>query len=192
MGRVEANLSEALAAARREFGAGRLREAAQRFRRLVKRAPGWAEAWYWLGRCKLYNREFKRAEAALLQAVSLDPDLADAWKELGVLYRRRGRLADAVRALKNALTGDFNRADFWLELGQVYTQQQEHEKAFRALRRAVHLRPNWKEAQMLLGFSAAYLAEIITIREVDEALERMMSAEELKNYWRQLVRIMGC
>lgn len=192
MVRVEPKLSEALSAVHRDFYAGRFREAAQRCRRLVKQVPGWPEAWYWLGRCKLYNREFKRAEAALRQAVALDPACWDAWKELGVLYRQRGRLPEAARALKRALTGGFNRAEFWLELGQIYTQLQEHEKAFRALRRAVHLRPNWKEAQMLLGFSAAYLAEIITIREVDEALERMMSAEELKHYWRQLVRIMGC
>lgn len=188
---VDTKVQEALRAAWQEFSSGRLQAAARRLRRLVKAVPEAPEGWYWLGRCKFCNREFKKAEVAFWQALELKPDYWEACRELGILFRIRGRLKDAVRILKRGLAIDFCQAELWLELGRVYTEQKRHDKAFLAFRRAAYLRPSWKEAQMHLGFCAARLAEIVTIREVDAALERLLTTEELKRYWQQLIRIMG-
>ncbi len=52
-----------------------------------------------LGAIYLQQKDYKHAQAALLQAVTLDPSLPDAHYQLSRLYQATGKPADAEKEL---------------------------------------------------------------------------------------------
>ncbi len=83
--------------------AGKLGEAADTLRALVKEQPAHAEAWNNLGALEIDLRHPDAAIEALNNAIAANPLLADAWYNIGAAYDAKGETVSAIAAYRKAL-----------------------------------------------------------------------------------------
>lgn len=94
--------------------------AAEKFHELIERYPQMAGAWANLGLIHMKAGEWKKAQHALQQAISINPDLAPAYNYLGVVDRNLGQFRQAEQAYQKAIHADPTYAIAWLNLGILY------------------------------------------------------------------------
>lgn len=132
--------------------AERLDEAAEVFRKVLKRSPESVNAMrylavvYWQGKTKLED-----AEALLRRAVELAPDYTGAWLILGALLSECNKYVDTIAAYKKATELEPRNAEAWAGLGHAYSMAMYPEKAVRAFSRSVELNPNLPDPQAGYG-----------------------------------------
>ena len=143
-----------IAAGVEHMHAERLDEAADVFRKVLKRSPDNVNAMrflaltYWQGEKKLDD-----AEALLRRAVELAPTYTGAWLILGALLSERNKYVETIAAYKKATELEPKNAEAWGGLGNAYSMGMYPEEAVRAYARAVELQPNAPDAQAELAFS---------------------------------------
>ena len=99
--------------------AGRTRDAARTYGRLLEIDPANALAYENLGVAQLQGKDMKAAEASLRKAVALDPTRAGAHTALGVVLASTNRTAEAIDAWRRALAIDPNDANAAFNLKRV-------------------------------------------------------------------------
>ncbi|VAX12947.1 hypothetical protein MNBD_GAMMA24-2036 [hydrothermal vent metagenome] len=100
--------------------ANKLPQAAEKFHDLIERYPQMTGAWANLGLLHMKAGEWKKAQYALQQALSLNSNLAPAYNYLGVVNRNLGLFRQAEQAYKKAINADPAYASAWLNLGILY------------------------------------------------------------------------
>jgi tetratricopeptide (TPR) repeat protein len=153
--------------------AGRVREAAERFRQIQFGPPAalfadksgsgaargstprrqivMAERHRRLGTQLFQAGKFAAAIAALRQATELDPGDAGSHHALGRAFLRSGRLAEAADSLRLAITLKDDFAAAHRDLAAALDGQGRFREALAACRRAVALAPQLAEGHRLLG-----------------------------------------
>jgi DNA-binding transcriptional MerR regulator len=134
---------------------GRLAEAAQRYRELLRDEGPDADVCFNLANVLLGLGEHQDAIERLQQAVVLDPLHTDAWNNLGNLLAHENRLVEAVSAYRQALSLEADYADAHYGLADVLEQ----------LWRPVEARTHWN----------AYLREEVVGPWADYARERLLA-----------------
>ncbi len=108
-----------------------------------------------LGFALQMQRQLDEAEAAHLQALTLDADCAEAHNNLGVLDRMRGRHDQAAERFRQAMRCDPLDPRFPLNLGLVQLLEGARDEALASFRRVLELQPDHAEAsyhvQVLTG-----------------------------------------
>jgi tetratricopeptide (TPR) repeat protein len=92
---------------------GKLEEAKEIYRRIIKISPEYYTALYNQGYIKLvYEAEYDSAVYFFTQTVDKDPNYTDAWYNLGLSEQARGRNREAIKAFKETLKidKDFKKA----------------------------------------------------------------------------------
>jgi colicin import membrane protein len=84
-----------------------------------------AGLWVLEGRAWLMERDYLRAQAALVRAVRADPDCAEAYRWLGEVLRARGDAERALRVLEKAVTLNPDDAEACALRDEVRTQEEE-------------------------------------------------------------------
>ena len=141
-----------IAAGVEHMHAERLDEAADVFRKVLKRSPDNVNAMrflaltYWQSEKKLDD-----AEALLRRAVELAPTYTGAWLILGALLSERNKYVETISAYKKATELEPKNAEAWGGLGNAYSMGMYPEEAVRAYARAVELQPNAPDAQAGYG-----------------------------------------
>ena len=135
----------------RHHGAGRLREAADIYKRVLELEPDQPAALNLLGAVAHQNGESRRAIELISRALAVKPDFAEAHSNLGLALRQIGRLDDAIAsyrraiALKPGLAGPHNNMGLALhDLGRL-------DDAGASYRKALALKPEYPEAHKNLG-----------------------------------------
>jgi tetratricopeptide (TPR) repeat protein len=119
--------------------AGRLPEARENLRELVRRAPTSWVARYRLGTILIQMGEYPEAIRTLERAVQLAPTQGDPYVALGLAYVRSGRLSDAVATFEQGGPYEpFNPA-LYTNLGAAYAIQGDHARARKNLERSLRL-----------------------------------------------------
>jgi predicted O-linked N-acetylglucosamine transferase (SPINDLY family) len=131
--------------------AGRLREAAAIFSKVLAAQPRHAGALHWLGVLALSSGRTEEAAGLLERAVELDPNNVGYLSNLGEAFRLLGRLRDAVAAHVRALAVKPDFAEGFHRLALVLEQNGEIEGAIFYLERAVDLDPGQPALQRSLG-----------------------------------------
>ncbi len=106
------------------------------------------EANFYLGLACYYSGEFQRAEEAF-RFVAEGMPLTQVYNNLGVVAGRRGEKSE-IDYFQKAVQADPKDADYRFNLGIALARSGDNASAIRQLKEAVALRPNDREARMLL------------------------------------------
>jgi tetratricopeptide (TPR) repeat protein len=91
--------------------------------------------------------DFPKALTFHKRALKLNPRFTPALINMGVAEKRLGRIEAAIEACQAALDIDVNLPEAHNNLGNLYRTQGKHAEAFRHIQRALHLRPDYADAQ---------------------------------------------
>ncbi|MCP4071308.1 MAG: tetratricopeptide repeat protein [Hyphomicrobiales bacterium] len=123
-----------------------------------------------LGGLAMLGRNFKAAEAAFREAITMDPQLDQAWLMITRIQLAQSRLPAARKTLLEAIEKRPQSAQFHRMLGAVSLQLRQPIAAVKSLERATVLLPNDIALMVELGnaqFQAqTYAAAINTLSEV--------------------------
>ena len=142
---------ELAALADREHRAGRLAEAAEAYRTIIRLDPHLAEAHNNLGNVLKDQGRLDDALAHYQTAAALKPDLLAAHNNLGNVLKRQQKLDLAVAAFQRALALNDNLAEVHNNLGTVLREQGKLDEGTAHLKKALALKPDYAEAHANLG-----------------------------------------
>ena len=121
---------------------GKLDEAGAGFAAVVKRSPGFAEAYFNLGLVRQEQGRYEDAIPSFQKALTLQPGLHGANLFLGITEFRLNHLDKAGSAVQKETVASPRDANAWMWLGVVRLAQDRAEEAADALDRAAKLKPD--------------------------------------------------
>lgn len=125
------------------FGAlGRLDQAIECARELVRQAPRDSSSWTQLGKLLLERGDLVSAKEATNRSLVLDPTRSAPWNNLGLVFNREGRWHEAVEALDRALDCDPQNTGAMLNASEPLSKVGKTVEAVRRLRRATEIAPD--------------------------------------------------
>ena len=149
-------VASALQAAMVHHQTGRVRRAAELYRRILEVAPGHADALHLLGLTERQQGNFTRAVELMQRAIAVNPRAAMFHSNLAEAWRAQGRVAEAEAASRQAIALDRTLPEAHLNLGAALLQRQAFDEALAAYTQALALRPGYLDA--LLGEGDALLS----------------------------------
>jgi protein O-GlcNAc transferase len=144
-------MTDALAIGVRHHQAGRLRDAAQVYLRILQADPDQADALHLLGLIHAQAGDRRRAVACIGRALAVRPQWAEAQANLGNVLREQGKPDEAVPFLRRALQLRPDFAEAHNNLGIALEARGDPDGAIACYRRALALRPDFAEAHSNLG-----------------------------------------
>jgi protein O-GlcNAc transferase len=159
---------------------GRLREAAELYRKILAENPRHADALHYLGLIAHQAGRYDVAVDLIRQSVTVNPKDAAAYVNLGNALQHRGQIDEAIAAFRHAIALNPNEATGYNNVGNVLREKGQFDEAIAAYRQAIALRPNYAEAYFNLGnvlqqkgeiqeAIAAYRQAIVIMPNVAEA-----------------------
>lgn len=148
---INAQVAQALRLAMQAHQAGKIDDAAKRYRAILAVAPQQADALHYLGVAQFQLGHHQDALTLIAAALKLVPDYVDARNNLGNVLKECGQLAEAEAAYKAVLAA---RPDFLSahnNLGVVLGAQRRFDEAIAAYRQAIALKEDYAEAWHNLG-----------------------------------------
>ncbi|MGB8841525.1 MAG: tetratricopeptide repeat protein [Aliidongia sp.] len=131
--------------------AGALDEAAQRYLRILQRAPRDFNALHFLGVLRLTQGKPSEAVRLIRQALAIDGRTPDPHVNLGNALAALGQLDQAVMSYRAALRLDPNLPQAHYNIGKALKSQGKLDEAVAAYRHALRLAPGYVEALYNLG-----------------------------------------
>ena len=154
--------------------AGRLDEAEQLYRAVLKVSPDHFRALHYLGLACTQGGKFDEALTLLQQAVALDPKSAEARTNLGIALAAKQRPEEAIAQYQEAIALQPDHAEARNNLGIVLQGLQRHEEAAAQFEAALLLQPDNGYVHNNLGTALAALDRH------EEAVVRYRQAVALK------------
>jgi arylsulfatase A-like enzyme/Tfp pilus assembly protein PilF len=133
------------------FGAGRLAEAREGYRRAIAARFRHPDAFVNLAAIAEREGRLDEAREALTQALQLNEADADAWNRLGSIEAGRGDLDAARRAFTSGIAAEPTRAELHYNLALVERRAGNEPAAEAHLKEALARNPAYPEAQYELG-----------------------------------------
>ena len=84
---------------RKAFDSGNYQAAAAEFAAVMAREPGNAQAYYWMGRTQMEQRDWAGAAQSFTGAISRQPNLFDAYIHAAAAYEAAGEREKTIRVL---------------------------------------------------------------------------------------------
>jgi tetratricopeptide (TPR) repeat protein len=137
-----ADVAAEFARATQAMREGKLDEAGAGFAAIVKRSPGFAEAYFNLGLLRQEQGRYEDAIPSFQKALTLQPGLHGANLFLGIAEFRLIHLDKAGSAVQKETVASPRDANAWMWLGVVRLAQDRAEEAADALDRAAKLKPD--------------------------------------------------
>jgi protein O-GlcNAc transferase len=141
----EQSADRAFALALQHHRAGRLAEAEQGYREILRREPAHADSLHMLGVIALQTGSLESALALVQRAAALRPDAAVCRNNLGQVLERLGRYDEAARCYEAAIELDPGYAEAHNNLGYVHARQDRVTDADAFYRKAIELDPAYAE-----------------------------------------------
>jgi len=144
-------IQEALASGWNLLQAGRLADAGQVYRELIRASPAVTEAWYLLG--AIAQLEGKPAESLgfYQEALRLAPSHVEARNNLAVALQALGRADQAEACIRDAIRRRPEFADAHSNLGNILQDRGMLDEAIACYRHAIHLKRDYLDAHHNLG-----------------------------------------
>jgi len=151
--------------------AGRLQEAEQAYREVLRQEPQHSDALHLLGLLAYRVGKLDQAADLIGQAITQDTANAVYRFNLGVVLQKQGRLDQAVDAYRRAVTLNPSHVEAQGNLAILLREQNRYEDAVAACRQALHVRPDYVEAHNTLG---AALKDLGKLEEAVASYERAL------------------
>lgn len=168
-----AGIQDIFAEAIRHHQAGRLAEAARRYRQVLDINPDFPEALNNLGNILAGSSRLDDAVMHYRKALELRPHYADAHRNLGGALLQQGKLADAAASYRNTLNFSANNLEVLLNLGNILGELGKPDEAIDCYRKALVLRSDFPLAYNNLG------ATLFSVGRLDEAIACYLRALEI-------------
>lgn len=134
---------------------GRVAEAEDTLRRVVRKAPELAEAHFLLGRVAESTKSSDEALAHYGDAIRRNPSHAEALRRAGDILSELGRFVDALVAYRQALDIRATDGALWARAGSTLHALGRVQEAEEHCRKAVALNPGDIDARVALGKARA-------------------------------------
>jgi len=144
-------LGEALQQALQHQQAGRLDEAEELYRQVLKVAPNQPDALHLLGLVYSDKKNFSTAEELIRQAITSNPVVAEFHNNLGSVCQEQGKLEESAGCFRKAIALKPDYAEAYNNLGNVVFSLGQLLEATAYYRQAVALRPTYVKAWNNLG-----------------------------------------
>jgi tetratricopeptide (TPR) repeat protein len=154
--------------------AGRLSEAREMYREILRRRPNDANALHLLGVLAGQQGKTDAAIDLVRRAISIKPRFAEAYRNLGSLLAEKAQFNEAAAAYRKVLAVWPTNCPAHRELGARFAANEYFQKAVLAFSKAIHIRPDFAEAHHDLGSILAIL------NRVDDAISAYSKAIKLK------------
>jgi tetratricopeptide (TPR) repeat protein len=165
-------VTEAIATAGKLVTAGRMEQAENLVRQVLKARPNLPDAHNILGVILHRKGQTDEAVASVRRAIKLNGSAPNYFANLGEMERSRGHLDVAVAALTRAVKLNPQSAQAINNLGIVCYDRREFAKAEQHYRRAIAIDDNYAEAHNNLGNALRALGKFDeAIREYERAIE---------------------
>ncbi len=146
-------VGDALNLALRHHRAGRVQEAENIYRQVLREQPDNVDALHLLGIIAHQTGRSDDAAVLIRKAVAVKPDYAEAHYHLGLALEGQGKLADAVAAYRRVLELKPDNAHAHNNLGIALMGQGRPADAVAAFGKALALKPDLAEAHNNLGIA---------------------------------------
>ncbi len=130
---------------------GRLKEAEQGYRAVLKQEGDHPDALHFLGVIHHQKGELERAENWIRRAIKAAPEHGAAWNSLAAVQLENQQIEAAEQSVRKALELDPNLHEAWLNLAQIQLRQRQMEAAMETLETALKIEPDDLAAQHLMG-----------------------------------------
>jgi len=158
-------VAQAFDMAIRHYQSGKLHQAEQICRQVLRSEPWHVNALRLLGLIALQAQDNDLARDCLSKAVQVAPDDADSHNNLAIALREQGKLKEAIASLRECIRLAPEFAEGHNNLGTVLRNQGRLPEAEESVRQALRLKPNYADAYYNLGMS------LFGQRRLDEARE---------------------
>jgi len=155
--RVRLTPAQGFQAAQRLHWQGRLNEAEQLYRAVLKIAPNHAGALHRLGVLSSEQGQFEQAVGLFRRALATDPNSARAHNDLGIALAALRRPKEAADQYAKAVALEPGFAEAHNNLGDALSSLGRNDEALASFERAVELNPDFAEAHNNLGNGLAVL-----------------------------------
>ncbi|MES2741250.1 MAG: sulfotransferase [Pseudomonadota bacterium] len=146
-----AAIKQALQLAQQYQAGGRLQQAAQLLRQILRTAPHHAHALHLLGVVLWSDGQTQQALQLIEQALALDNGVALFHSNVAEMYRQAGRLGAAIEHGQRAIALDPQLAAAHSNLGVAYFDAKDYARAAACQRQALLLAPTLAQAHNNLG-----------------------------------------
>lgn len=144
---------------RQELESGAPEEALRIFAVLEREFPDDPQQRGEIGAMLLEAGQYEAAVEYLAGALSLDAELFPFYPMIGIALRKLERFDEAERYYLRALERMRTDPTLYFNMGRLYVDWAKWEKAAKVARAALHLRPDFVEAQKLLAYAEKKLEE---------------------------------
>jgi protein O-GlcNAc transferase len=148
---MPASVDQLFAEALGHHHAGRLAEAEQGYRRILRSVPAHADSLHLLGVIGLQTGNLEPALTLVERAVALRPDGAIYRSNLGQILERLDRRDDAEIAYRKAIEIDARCAEAFNNLGRLLQSKDQLREAASCFRNAIDLVPDYAEPHANIG-----------------------------------------
>ena len=169
MGQIEAHVSALLKEAVALHQAGKLMDAAARYRQVLALSPRQFDALHLLGVVRRQQGDAQEAVHLIDQALAIDPAQATAHCNLGAALQDLGRSGEALASYDTALRLSPGYALAWSNRGNALRKLGRLPEAVDSYERALNLRPSYPEA---------WCNRAIALLELGEAQAALDSCEQ--------------
>jgi tetratricopeptide (TPR) repeat protein len=158
---------------------GKWRDAVRVASQIKRRWPDSHQACTLLGQSYRELSQFKRAERAFRQSLSIKPE-PWTWVLLSDVLLRLGRDAESMACLRKAIKLDPEYEEAHYNLGCGYRLRRQYSRAEKHLRRAIEIDPNYSLAYAELGSSLlSYPNGVLHTDKVAEAVRLLRKSIKL-------------
>lgn len=154
-GDKEAAMARLYDEANRDIAAGKVKAAAESYRKALQLNPRDAKLHYNLALALDRVGDVTAERKELQRAAELDPNFAAAPDQLGLLALNSGQLQEAEKLFQKALAIDPGFAEAQSNLGVLYSQQGKNAEAEQRFQQAIKNDPKYSKATVNLGLLMA-------------------------------------
>ncbi|MDX2241352.1 MAG: tetratricopeptide repeat protein [Leptolyngbyaceae cyanobacterium bins.302] len=146
------NTPNSISTALQHQRAGRVAEAEQVYKLLLKEQPHSIDALNLLGALVYDDKRFEEAQDCFEQVLTLQPG-AESHNSMGIVLKAQGKYAEAVEHYEQALALKPNQPEVLSNFGNVLKETGKLDAAIAAYQKAIALKPEYAEAHNNLGIA---------------------------------------
>jgi tetratricopeptide (TPR) repeat protein len=155
---------------------GRVLEAEDLYRHILRTEPQRADVWWNLGLACFTSGDLTEAVTSLRCAVQADPQHAGAYGDLGAVLAQQGNLPEAEAALRESVRLRSDQFEAFTNLGMVLAEQRKLDDAVAAYRTAIQINPGYAEAYRNLGLALSALGNFTEAVTCYQEAQRLATA----------------
>jgi len=150
--------------------AGKIRRAAELYRRIIAKVPRHADALHLLGITKRQQGDINEAVKLIKSAIKINPGASMYYSNLSEAYRTIGKFAEAGSACIQALKLDPGLPEVHFNMGAIAFAQEHYDSAIASYKKALSLKQGYIDALLGLGDSLVKSGQIENGRKYYEEM----------------------